>query len=467
MSAPVDGFTSPETFDSKLTFAAFSPRLLPTLVPLYLLMTLVLGMILGLAGAGALRWLVALLLSALVAVGLAALKKRQFDEALGKTRLELSPAGATVIGANRRVHLSWDRARLGAAYLANPRGGAMVGPTLPAGLLGTLLLQGSAALSRGRRRPALVGTATVTAGATSGSAPTAIILSVYERDWRDGRIGAWIRAYRPDLLAEPRDQRAPSPPGTAHPGQGSPTLRPAVPGQRAAKPSGTAGDIKPTEHPVFGLRTGMDRDTVLARLGTPPKSTTGAAAPAGYQNVGGDASTLAKMPDTEAWLYPDSLPDHDIHVELAAGVLARVEIARKEAGQGRIVIAGDGVHASTTGHAFLALAAMIEEMPAIDAERLRQEYSQTRQSWPEAPGKVGLLTVVANLLLADLKGDAAQPGHTDFLLVPVPDRACVQVVSIIDRPGQAVGSGIAYRVWRMTDGIQWALIRSKPRSGQR
>lgn len=28
----------------------------------------------------------------------------------------------------------------------------------------------------------------------------AILLSHYDPDWRNGRIGQWIRAYRPDLL---------------------------------------------------------------------------------------------------------------------------------------------------------------------------------------------------------------------------------------------------------------------------
>lgn len=34
----------------------------------------------------------------------------------------------------------------------------------------------------------------------TGQSVHAIILSQYEPNWPDGRIGAWIRAYRPDLL---------------------------------------------------------------------------------------------------------------------------------------------------------------------------------------------------------------------------------------------------------------------------
>lgn len=457
MGAPAVDFTSPEVFDSRLTFAAFSPRLLPLLVPVFLLMTLLLGCLFGALGASGLGWLLAVVISGAVVAGLTALRKREFDGALGKTRLEFSPAGVTMAGPVRRVHLSWDRVRLGTAHLANPRGGWMIGPTLPAGVLATLLLQGSAALARGRRQPALVGAATVTAGAKTSTASTAIILSVYDRDWYNGRIGAWIRAYRPDLLADGQHQR-PAPPAAS-----APLARPTVP-EPAPKRSGATAEPKATDHPVFRLRAGMDRDTVLARLGPPPRSTTGAATLAEYQDVGGSAAALAAARDTEAWLYPNSLPDHNIFVALSGGVLERVEIARKKAGQGRILIADDGVHASTSGHAFLAVAAMLQEMPAIDSARLQQEYVHARQSWRDAPGKVGLMTTVANLLIKDLSGDAAQPGHTDFLLTSMPDRACVQVVSIAERPGQAVGLGTAYRVWRMTDGIQWALIRSKPRS---
>lgn len=34
----------------------------------------------------------------------------------------------------------------------------------------------------------------------SGRTLRAIALSHYDQDWRNGRIGAWLRAYRPDLL---------------------------------------------------------------------------------------------------------------------------------------------------------------------------------------------------------------------------------------------------------------------------
>jgi hypothetical protein len=35
----------------------------------------------------------------------------------------------------------------------------------------------------------------------SGEPLRAITLTHYDRDWRTGRIGQWIDAYRPDLLA--------------------------------------------------------------------------------------------------------------------------------------------------------------------------------------------------------------------------------------------------------------------------
>ena len=134
------------------------------------------------------------------------------------------------------------------------------------------------------------------------------------------------------------------------------------------------------------------------------------------------------------------------------------------AGQGGILITQDGIHASTPAHAYLALTTILREMPAIDAARLQTEYDELRQSWSDAPEKTGPGLVISQLLLTDLTGDAALPGHSEFMLMPMPDRACVQVVSVIEGPGEAPGPGITYRLWRTDGGRHWALVRSRPRS---
>ncbi|MGH3379663.1 MAG: hypothetical protein ACRDP6_33510 [Actinoallomurus sp.] len=103
-------------------------------------------------------------------------------------------------------------------------------------------------------------------------------------------------------------------------------------------------------------------------------------------------------------------------------------------------------------------------MPAVDAARLQAEYDELRQSWSDVPGKTGPGLVISQLLLTDLTGDAASPDHSDFMLTPMPDKACVQVVSVIERPGEASEPGITYRLWRTDGGRHWALVRSRPRS---
>lgn len=222
------------------------------------------------------------------------------------------------------------------------------------------------------------------------------------------------------------------------------------------------------EHPVFGLRAGIDRATVAARLGPPTRSTTGEELLASYAK--GALGDMSRLAGKEFWTYLGSLPDHDINLVLTGGVLESAEIARSgtggsgSSGKGRILIARDGIHASTAGHAYLALSTILRAMPAVDAARLQAEYEGVRQSWTNAPGQTGSPLVISHLLVDDLTGDAALPGHTDFMLTPMPDQACVQLVSIIERPGERFGRGTAYRVWRTDGGRQWVLVRSTPRS---
>lgn len=97
--------------------------------------------------------------------------------------------------------------------------------------------------ARGVRQPALVGVATTTTGRAASAAVrgqlsqndtcreydpvtrrrmTAIVLTVYDRDWRDGRIGAWIRAYRPDLLTATAPAASLATPPSARPAPPAP-----------------------------------------------------------------------------------------------------------------------------------------------------------------------------------------------------------------------------------------------------
>lgn len=219
MTTPTAGFTAPETFHSRLAFGAFLRRFVPMLVLLYLVMVLLLRGILGAFGVDRLGWPLALVLGAAGALGLVASKKRQFDETWGSTRLELSAAGATMAGRHIRVHLPWEHIRyLGAANLVATRG-----TVAGAGARANLLVWPVARAARGVRQAALVGVSTTTVDPgtsrlvrgqlrqndscreidpVTGRRMSAIVLTVYDRDWRNGRIGEWIGAYRPDLLAQ-------------------------------------------------------------------------------------------------------------------------------------------------------------------------------------------------------------------------------------------------------------------------
>lgn len=218
MTSPVAGFTSPETFPGKLPFGVFFRRFVPMLVVLTLLALLIAGGLLHGLGAGGLAWPLALVLAAALAVVLIAGKKRQFDQTWGTATLELSPVGATMVSRYSRVQLPWDRVRyLGKADLAT------AGRFAFGSVLAVLLTQLVTETTRHRGQPALIGlgdtaiapgTPKVVLGQirqnttcrdidpATGRMLTAIVLTVYDKNWAGGRIGEWIRAYRPDLLSD-------------------------------------------------------------------------------------------------------------------------------------------------------------------------------------------------------------------------------------------------------------------------
>lgn len=85
-------------------------------------------------------------------------------------------------------------------------------------------------------------------------------------------------------------------------------------GSRRARPG--------AEHPVYGLRVGMDREEAVARLGPPPKAITGREYYATYKTILGTPDQ-----DNEMWLY-ENVPAQgcDVHIVIAAGVLDTVKV---------------------------------------------------------------------------------------------------------------------------------------------
>lgn len=183
MTERADAFTSTERFPCKLTFGSFFLRFVPMLtITCLIVLWIVYQLGLGLP--------LVLVLAVALAVGLTALSKYRFDRLWGTAELEVSAAGVTVVRRDSRVHLPWNRIRrLGKADLVTPR-------YMSVGTAGAKLVSGLV-ISTMRRpgQPALIG------GDGLGSPPVAIVLPIYEKSWENGRIGAWIRAYRPDLLS--------------------------------------------------------------------------------------------------------------------------------------------------------------------------------------------------------------------------------------------------------------------------
>jgi parallel beta-helix repeat protein len=280
-----------------------------------------------------------------------------------------------------------------------------------------------------------------------------------------GRVVAWIR--------RSRGRKAEPPPAAEPPSRSSP------PGQQPQSPP--SGGSVPGVHPVYGLRSGMDRATVISRLGPPPKSLTSEKLHTDYSVTIGTGGK--SLPDKEFWLYEDTPPGHDTHVVIVGGVLESAEMSARSAvgdqkdspgsagtrkSAVRIVKDSISIYASAPVHALKVLGIiLLEDTPLVDSARMRAGYEDVRQrSWHGAPLDEGTVPEIFDLLQADLEHDATLPNHVDFMVMSLPDRACAQVASVFDVPGKSYGTAIAYRVWLIDGGRRLAVARSHPRGGR-
>jgi hypothetical protein len=90
------------------------------------------------------------------------------------------------------------------------------------------------------------------------------------------------------------------------------------------------------EHPAFGLSTGMDRASVLDRLGPPTRSITMGEVFAKFDTVVGTPPS-----DTEAWLYVDTPPGHETRVTITGGQLERAEIYVQSSDKSKLIWSTD------------------------------------------------------------------------------------------------------------------------------
>ena len=196
-----------ETFSNRLEFGPFFRRMIPMLVMLVAISWLILGLILASLGLGGLGWLLALVLALGFGALLYWMKKKQLTATWSSATLQLSPSGAVASDRYVRTELPWSGLReIGPASLMDPL-------QLSLGNDVAKVVATAAAASARRMEEGLVGEASLS---VSPDAPVlvrqqiaqndqpgqlrAIVLTHYDPDWRSGRIGQWVRAYRPDLM---------------------------------------------------------------------------------------------------------------------------------------------------------------------------------------------------------------------------------------------------------------------------
>jgi hypothetical protein len=134
-------------------------------------------------------------------------KKKQLTATWSSSTLELSPSGAVASDRYVRTELPWPGLReVGPASLMDPLK-MTIGPDIGK------LASAAAAASARRIEEGLVGEGSTSltpdapvllrkqiAQNDQPGALRSIVLTHYDPDWRAGRIGQWIRAYRPDLM---------------------------------------------------------------------------------------------------------------------------------------------------------------------------------------------------------------------------------------------------------------------------
>lgn len=206
-----------ETFHNKVSFRRFLRRMTPLLVITFVFVTVVFAFCFGYFLPGVLTWVVSAIASAGVCAVVVALKKRQFDRTWRSATLQLSPWGAVLDERHLRIEMPWQAVReIGAADLMAPvRVPVSAKPATIAvqrGIDASLRQPGVGLIGAGRMTlrpgaPAMLRKQVAqnqqgrAVDPVSGQPLHAILLAQYDPQWPDGRIGAWIRAYRPDLLS--------------------------------------------------------------------------------------------------------------------------------------------------------------------------------------------------------------------------------------------------------------------------
>lgn len=217
VGAPAD-LSTPETFTTTVTFRQFMMSAIPLLIISFLFIAFVAALVLsavGVSGGFLVGMVVAVPLCALLVLG----KKRQFDERWGKQTLTLSPTGAVMGDRDIRVELPWAHVR--SIGEVEQMGVVRTRASSDLAKIASGTVTGVADATTGAPENGLVGAGilTVKPEATRvaklqvkqfleggppdpqiGQRPLGIPLLRFDMNWQAGRIGQWVRAYRPDLL---------------------------------------------------------------------------------------------------------------------------------------------------------------------------------------------------------------------------------------------------------------------------
>lgn len=183
------GFKKAETFPLRVGRAALLRNLMPLLIATYIGTFLGIGLLIVVVGLPAPAALVlAVVIGGAVDAVIVSRKRRELEQRGRTSTLTLSPHGATMVDPMARIEIAWHQlVAIGGAGPAKRPVEALVGT-------GTMTLAADAPASiredygSGESDP------------DSGLPLCGIPLPPYDLDWRRGRIGEWIRAYRPDLL---------------------------------------------------------------------------------------------------------------------------------------------------------------------------------------------------------------------------------------------------------------------------
>lgn len=199
------GYQTAETFPLVLDFRSFFVRLIPILIALVIVTYLLVYFSLLMFGIGT----AAAIIPVPIALALGGLlywaKRRQFAASTATAELTLSPAGLVMADRWTRTELPWSNiASVGPVQMMNPAKASFNDAAAVTGELAAAVLHsavdgvlGDGTFVLAPDAPRLL--RTQVQQNQPGGSRTGIGLALFDPQWRAGRVGEWIRAYRPDL----------------------------------------------------------------------------------------------------------------------------------------------------------------------------------------------------------------------------------------------------------------------------